>query len=185
MNARFSTTSVKRRRQELAGATCTLPLLAALTLAPTSNSEAREFRALNEIRAAALIPEDADTVQQLIPVDQALVDKAVEQIMSQWSTPAMQEYLSKDFYDANRLEDVIDTLVPGDAEVRILGVSGVQTLQQYREESATGVPVRVSRVSVTVRTQLEYNDPENGLVRLPGTTEYILKFREELQGGDS
>jgi hypothetical protein len=162
-----------------------LALGGALALLLATHVSAREFRTLNEIQAAALVPDSAAAVQKLIPVNQALVDQAVEQIMSQWSTPAMQEYLGKDFYDANRLEDVIDTLVPRDAEIRILGVSGVQTLQQYVEESATGVPVRVSRVSVTVRTQLEYNDPENGLVRLPGTTEYILKFREALAGGES
>ena len=149
-----------------------------------STSSAREFRTLNEIRAASLPPDGATTVEQFVPVDQRLVNEAVEQIMRQWSTP--QAYLNKDFYDASRLEDVLDTLVPRDALVRILSVQGVQTLQQFQErEETTGELVRVSRVSVTVRTQLEYNDPASGLVTLPGTTEYILKFREPIPGGDA
>ncbi|RLA43705.1 MAG: hypothetical protein DRR04_08740 [Gammaproteobacteria bacterium] len=160
-----------------------MALLALILVAPAS---AREFRTLKQIRSSSLVPEGASTVQQFISVDKRLINQAVDQIMEQWSTPQMQAYLSKDFYDASRLEDVIDTLVPRDAIVRILAVSGVQTLQQYHEqEPATGMDVRVSRVSVTVRTQLEYNDPNTGLVRLPGTTEYILKFREEMPGGGS
>ncbi|MEZ5568602.1 MAG: hypothetical protein R3E54_09735 [Halioglobus sp.] len=166
------------------------PALGAMVLAVMlssfgSSSTAREFRTLNEIHTAALLPDGAAAVEHFIPVDQGLVNDAVNQIMQQWSTPQMQAYLSKDFYDASRLEDVLDTVVPRDALVRILTVGGIQTLQQFQErDAATGKAVRVSRVSVTVRTQLEYNDPATGLVTLPGTTEYILKFRELLPGGD-
>lgn len=161
-------------------------MLACLTGAFSAATWAREFRTLNEIRSAAPLPEGVSSVEQFIAVDQRLVNEAVDQIMAQWSTPQMQAYLSKDFYDASRLEDVLDTVVPRDALVRILSVGGTQTLQQFQErEETTGKLVRISRVSVTVRTQLEYNDPDSGLVTLPGTTEYILKFREEIAGGDA
>jgi len=156
-------------------------LVAAGVVAPT---EAREFRALKPVDAAAQLPEGAQPVEQFEPVAQEIVHKAVEQLMSSWATPEMQDYLSKDFYDKQRLEDVIDTLVPRDAQIRILSIQGIQTLQQY-EEAVPGDPAasqRVSRVSVTVRTQLEFNDSNGMLVIQPGTTEYILKFREILGG---
>ena len=35
----------------------------------------------------------------------------------------------------------------------------------------------VSVVSATVRTQLEFNSPELGFVRRPGTSEFILEIR--------
>lgn len=155
-----------------------------LLTTPFHAAQSREFRALNPVNASVQLPNGAKPVKELKAVAPQLVNKAVEQLMASWATPEMQAYLSKDFYDKNRLEDVIDTLVPRDAQVRILAVQGVQTLQQH-EEAVPGDPAasqRVSRVSVTVRTQLEYNDSDGVFVQLPGTTEYILTFRE-MTGG--
>ena len=162
------------------------PLLAALALLallPAAPLEAREFRKINKMGPAPKAAQPGEDAQNFIPVDKALVDQAVESIMALWSTPQMQEYLSKDFYERDRLKDVIDSRLPRDAEVRIMGIGGAQTLQQREEVGASGVPERISEVSVTVRTQLQYTDPANGLMRFPGTTEYILNFREKLDEG--
>ena len=102
--------------------------------------------------------------------------------MASWGTPQMQDYLSKNFFDKDRLTDVIDTLVPRDAIVRILSVQGIQTVQQW-EEPAPDDPdsmLRVSRVSVVVRTQLEFTNLDGVLETRPGTTEYILKFKQRI-----
>ncbi len=162
----------------------TVALAALLAMTQANTVLGREFRTMNTVNAAASLPEGARAVEQFEPVAQELVHKAVSQLMASWATPEMQAYLSKDFYDKQRLEDVIDTLVPRDADVRIMAVQGIQTLQQH-EEAVPGDPAarqRVSRVSVTVRTQLEYNDASGVLVTLPGTTEYILKFKEIIGG---
>jgi hypothetical protein len=104
--------------------------------------------------------------------------------MDSWGSPQMQDYLSNNFFDKDRLTDVIDTLVPRDAVIRILSVQGVQTVQQWEEPAPDDLEsmLLVSRVSVVVRTQLEYTRPDGVLETKPGTTEYILKFKERIDG---
>ncbi|GAB5413680.1 MAG: hypothetical protein Cons2KO_12830 [Congregibacter sp.] len=150
----------------------------------TLRADAREFRAIKPINAMAIMPEGAQPPQEFKPVPSELVDQAVEQLMEAWGTPQMQDYLSKDFFDKDRLTDVIDTLVPRDALVRVLSVQGIQTVQQW-EEVAPNDPqtmLRVSRVSVVVRTQLEFTNVDGVLETKPGTTEYILKFKQRIDG---
>lgn len=150
----------------------------------TLPADAREFRAIKPISAMAIIPEGAQPPQEFKPVPTELVDQAVEQLMEAWGTPQMQDYLSKNFFDKDRLTDVIDTLVPRDALVRVLSVQGIQTVQQW-EEVAPNDPqtmLRVSRVSVVVRTQLEFTNVDGVLETKPGTTEYILKFKQRIDG---
>lgn len=157
-------------------------LMMSLPLAVTSVS-AKEFRAIKPINVAAVIPEGAQAPEELKPVATELVDQAVEKLMESWGSPQMQDYLSNNFFDKDRLTDVIDTLVPRDAIVRILSIQGVQTVQQW-EEPALGDPdlmLRVSRVSVVVRTQLEFTRPDGVLETKPGTTEYLLKFKERIE----
>ncbi len=153
-------------------------------LAASQATHAREFRAIKPINAAAKIPEGAQPPQEFKPVPPEIVDQAVEKLMEAWGTPQMQDYLSKNFFDKDRLTDVIDTLVPRDALVRILSVQGIQTVQQW-EEPAPDDPdssIRVSRVSVVVRTQLEFTNPDGVLETKPGTSEYILKFKQRVEG---
>lgn len=144
----------------------------------------KEFRAIKPINAAAVLPEGAQAPQEFKPVASELVDQAVEKLMESWGSPQMQDYLSKNFFDKDRLTDVIDTLVPRDATVRILSVQGVQTVQQWEEANPVEPEgmLRVSRVSVVVRTQLEFTRPDGVLETRPGTTEYILKFKERING---
>lgn len=145
---------------------------------------AREFRAIKPINAMAALPDGAQAPRQFAPVPNELVDQAVEKLMAAWGTPQMQDYLSKNFFDKDRLSDVIDTLVPRDALVRVLSVQGIQTVQQW-EEVAPNDPqsmLRVSRVSVVVRTQLEFTNVDGVLETKPGTTEYILKFKQRIDG---
>lgn len=150
----------------------------------STSADAREFRAIKPINAVAAIPEGAQPPQEFKPVPIEIVDQAVDKLMESWGTPQMQDYLSTNFFDKDRLTDVIDTLVPRDAVVRILSVQGIQTVQQW-EEPAPDDPeglLRVSRVSVVVRTQLEFTNVDGVLETKPGTTEYILKFKQRIDG---
>jgi hypothetical protein len=68
--------------------------------------------------------------------------------------------------------------VPRDAVLRVLGVQGVQTLEQYVQADDSGQAMLVSRVSATVRTQVEFDDPAAGFQRREGTNEIVLLVKE-------
>jgi hypothetical protein len=61
--------------------------------------------------------------------------------------------------------------------MRLLSVGGIQTLQQYAIWHKSRHWVLVSRVSATLRTQVEYNDPAGGFKRTPYTDEFMFEFR--------
>lgn len=146
-----------------------------------SPSQAREFRLLNPIasplKATANLPADAVPVQTVAPVSREMVEPLVKKVIEQWNTAGMAETLSEQFHDKSRLLDVVDSGVPRDARLRIQAVRGIQTLQQYMQpDPSGGRGTVVSIVSATVQTQLEFNSPSSGFVRLPGTNEFILEI---------
>ncbi len=141
-----------------------------------------QFRSFTPIASpeheAKAIPDGTVPVEKVIPVPRALVEPKLEAIIDKWNTPQMADTLAEEFFDRSRLLDTVNTEVPRDAKLRFQSLQSVQTLQQYRVPSATPlVSERVSLVSATARTQLEFNDG-NGLVRVPGTNEYILKITQ-------
>lgn len=153
---------------------CTLCLIGGLT-------QARQFRILQPI--ATPINQVVDLPVGAIPVEQPQLitreeaEPYVQQVIEKWNTNQMAETLSDEFYDKSRFMDVMDTVVPREAKLRIQSVQGVQTLQQYIMPNPTGERGdQVSIVSVAVRTQLEFNSPTAGFVSLPGTNEYILEI---------
>ncbi|GAB3376252.1 hypothetical protein NCG89_11710 [Spongiibacter taiwanensis] len=114
------------------------------------------------------------------PVPVALVTQQVEGLLSRWNTPEMQQDLAESFRDGQRLMESMDVVVPRDATLRLLSVQGVQTLKQFKRPAENGEPARrVSIVSATVSTQLEYQSP-SGFIRLPGVNEFVLEISEEL-----
>jgi len=143
---------------------------------------AREFRTLRPVSqdARASLPEGAEPVAKVAPLPADTVHKAAERMMSEWNQPGMEETLHKDFYDRSRLVDATDEKVPRDAKVNILGISDVQTLSQYRAPAPEGgAPLLTSRVSATIRTQILYNDAEEGFKKVEGVNEYIFEITEE------
>jgi len=161
------------RARRLAAAVLALSALAA---------GAQEFRALNPIRTPkSRPPEGAVRVVPPAPVPQAAVEDAVRQVMAAWNTPDLAKHLGGGFYDRSRLADAVASVVPRDAALRVLSIQGVQLLDQYDLAPAPGRPfgVRVSQVSVTVRTQVEFNDAA-GFQALDGTNEYVIDVKEAL-----
>jgi hypothetical protein len=142
---------------------------------------AQEARQLNRIatpQAAPKLPPGARVVSALRPVKVAWVDAAVQELAASWNTPQLRPLLTDNFYDKDRLLDALNAQVPRDAKLRVLGVQGIQTLSQYLLKNPAGTEELVSRVSVTVRTQVEFNDPRTGFQRLDGTNEFILRVVE-------
>ncbi len=158
------------------------PLTSVLLLsAAWPAAQAQEFRLLNRIptpQAAAGIPPGASLVSPPRPIPAAVVEAAVRDIAAAWNTPALESRLAENFYGKSRLTSTLAADVPRDAALRVIAIQGSQTVAQYTMAGAGGRAIRYSRISVTVRTQLEFNDPQKGLQRLDGTNDLILRLEE-------
>ncbi|MCG8324532.1 MAG: hypothetical protein MI673_03370 [Thiotrichales bacterium] len=145
--------------------------------------QAHQFRSLQPIASPTDQQQAVDdhglNVEQIEPIERGVVENMVSDIISKWNTPEMAGTLADTFFDKDRLLDSVDNIVPRDAKLRLQSIRGVQTVQQYIEPGQAGERgQRVSIVSVTVQTQLEFNDPTQGFVRRSGTNELILKVSE-------
>lgn len=156
-------------------------LICCLTLGATNNLQARQFRIINIIKShensGVELPEGVVEVSDVQPIERELVDRLAREALAKWNTPEMADTLAEDFFDKSRWMDNMSTIVPRDAKLRVQSVQGIQTLQQYIVPETEGGPGDVvSIVSATIRTQIEFNDPEQGFITLPGVTEFILKI---------
>lgn len=154
-------------------------LLAVALIALPVTVSASEFRDINSIAHAAPLPPGARKLETFRPVDRALVESALKQIISVWNTPELESKLAEDFHDKQRLVDEVNTYASSNAALRLVAVQNIRTLQQYEQDNAL-----VSRVSVTARTNLEYVHPVLGTQVLKGVNEYILKISQPLAAGN-
>jgi len=142
---------------------------------------ASEFRSFRPILTPASVPKAgalAATLRPGIkPVSRKLAEKAVGKIIAAWNGNHIGSVLGDEFFDKSRLSDAMNSKVPRDAQLEILAIQDVQTLQQKIADSPSG-KLLVSRVSVTVRTQLTFNDPRNGYQRREGVNEYIMRIKQ-------
>jgi hypothetical protein len=146
---------------------------------------AQEFRLLNPITTPGVrapLPAGAQPVAQPRTIDRRQLEAAVQTLAAAWNTPALEAKLSDTFYDKSRLDDVLNTSVPRDAKLRVLGIQGVQILDQYKIPDASGLfDTYVSRVSVTARTQVEFTSTtDSSFQRRDGTNEFILKVTQRV-----
>jgi hypothetical protein len=164
-------------------------VLACAALFAAPGAPAQESRQLNRIPtpqtatklAPQALPPGARVAAVARPVSAASVDAAVRQLAAAWNTPTLRPLLADNFFDKDRLLDALNR-VPRDARLRVLAVQGSNTLNQWIEKRRDGAGEEyVSRVSATVRTQVEFNDPRAGFQRLDGTNELVLLVREPLQ----
>jgi hypothetical protein len=146
------------------------------TLIAASPALAQESRQMNRIvtpQSAQRLPAGARAVAAIQPVSAATVEAAVRKLAAAWNTAELAKYLAPNFYGKDRLVESVNRQFPRDAKLRVLGIQGMQTVAQYTQDGMT-----VSRVLVTVRTQVEFNDPRGGLRRLEGTNEFALRVAE-------
>lgn len=154
----------------------------ATTLPPTLM--AQESRTLNPIArprpaAPAAVPAPRPAQRAAGGISREAVHAAAERLVKAWNTPELRDQLSDRFFDKTRLIDALATKVPRDARLTLLGVQGMQLLGEEIKPHANGLESDViSKVSVTLRTVLEFNDPATGFQRREGTNEAILVFRE-------
>ena len=140
--------------------------------AQVMQAQAQEFRSINRIAKKGKAPEGATAVANVKPVSRDVIEQGMREIMAAWNKGDTEKYLADNFYDKRRLDDSISTNMPRDAKVTVQGIKSIQTLEQFQKEGEV-----ISRVSVTVNTTIEYNDPTRGFQSYPGTTEYILNVK--------
>ncbi|GAA6155092.1 hypothetical protein NBRC116588_05650 [Pyruvatibacter sp. HU-CL02332] len=181
------------------GMTCRLSgiLVAALltgSLVVAPGADARGFRSADRIMTPELLAvgEDAAALSDLVgeplsgpvPIPRLHVEQAMEQVLANWGDTQFRRALSDDFVDGDRLADTATLLVPRDAQVRVLGISNIDTLDQVlrRDEGPDDGDLLVSRITLTAQTQVEYVDRTTGAFRLlRGTNDYVLLLRHRFE----
>lgn len=154
-------------------------LFCILTISLKSN--AQEMRSINPIATPARLKVAGEPVKQVVPLDTEKVRSNVENLFKSWNNGDVTNMLSDNFYDKTRFGDAMQTNIPRDSKVKVMGMGSVQTLEQRIVTDPDGSKRMVTLGSVNVNTQVEFNDPSKGFVRVPGTNEIVFKMSEKLK----
>jgi hypothetical protein len=147
-------------------------LLALLAAAPgTPAQEGRAFNPIARPAARPALPDGAVRVTPPVPVPRERIEEAVATVAKAWSERRLDAVLSPGFQRRAELADAIQVKVPRDASLRVTAIPGWQVLDQWRLGGSL-----VSRVSVTVRTQVEFSDAA-GFQARDGTNEWVMTIR--------
>lgn len=141
---------------------------------------AQESRSFNPIARPGDASAAAAPAAGVPPAPAALrerVTRTVAALAAAWNTPDLEKMLSPTFHDRQRLLDAIATQVPRDARLRVVGVQAIQVLGTSKRRTRDGRGEEtVTRVSVTLQTQIEFNDPVRGFQRIEGVNEAVFSF---------
>jgi hypothetical protein len=139
---------------------------------------ASEFRRVKRIAKPGPLPEGAIEVKQVTQLPRQVVIEAVEKVTAAWNTTGMGNMLDDNFYDKSQFQESMASgeKVPYDAKLSILGIESIQTVNQHIEKGKDGTKLIVSTITVTVRTQIEFNDPTHGYQRLSGTNDLVMNI---------
>lgn len=140
----------------------------------------QEFRSFNPIPTAGRLPAGAKLVDAK-PVDPEAIKRAAEGFAANWNRGSTGEALAEGFYDATRFQDAMVANVPRDARLVLESVRGIQTLQQMEKDDGARGRVRISIVSATLATRIQFNDATQGFVDIPGVNEVILEVTERIR----
>lgn len=150
----------------------------ALVLGAMPSAHPQEGRAFNPIArpaARAALPDGATRITPQRPIPRERIERAVASVAAAWNERRVGEILSRDFPRAQELADAMQTKVPRDASLRVLAIQGWRVLDQYALAGKL-----VSKVSITLRTQVEFNDAASGFQAREGVNEYVLTLSDPL-----
>ncbi len=144
---------------------------------------ASEFRSAKRITTPTNRPKGATSVKHIQQLPRKQVVEAVETLTKAWNTPEMSKTLAREFYDQSQLQDSMNSTVkvPRDAKLTVLGIGAIQTVDQYQQKDQNGVSFIISTVTVTLRTQIEFDDATHGYQRLAGINEFTLKMTQKAE----
>jgi len=161
-----------------------LILLVGLAAVARGDGQMRRFQPIRTPgKIASALPKGAKSVENIRPVSMKKARKAMEKLVGTWGTPAGRKVLAESFYDKSRYGDAMSDpgKVPRDARLRLLSIRSVRTLKQAEQPLSGGLSAKISIVEVRATTQIEFNDPQHGFVRLEGTNDYTLEVREKAE----
>ncbi len=143
---------------------------------------AAEFRDLRPIPTPVkALSQTEEEIKDLPPVSEEAIKTGLKSLLASWNTSRMEKLLASEFYDRDRLLDAMQTFPDRGAKLRILAIKDVQILGQRVLPVDKEHVTRVSTVSVNALTQIEFEDPVKGLVKLEGENEYLLRIREHIR----
>lgn len=167
--------------------------IAGIILLAVLPAAGRTFRDLDPIQRRGEIviqqngrlPLEPQLADSLPAFDAEQVRQAVHELAAAWNTGRLASHLDPGFYNRNRLLETIATAVPKDALLRVVNIRSIQPYDSrvFRAVNDSNRIERVSLVAATVETQIEFNDPQAGWQRLPGTSEFILQVNETFVAG--
>ena len=125
----------------------------------------------------------ASQLKDLSPIRRQVVESAVRQLLESWNSADMAALIDNGFVDRSRFLDASGdkVRVPADATIRLVSTRGIRTLTRRLEEDPPGQYAVVTTVSVTITTQIEFNDAVEGFQRIEGKNELILDIAERLE----
>ncbi len=157
-------------------------LLVSLVLLNANLAHASEFRTLRPIPTPIKgMSKGEIKVKNLPPVSNEAIKAGLNSLLASWNTPRMEKFLAQEFYDRSRLLDAMQTFPAKDARLRLLSIKDVQVMNQKVFPVDKEHVTRVSIVSVSALTQIEFEDPVKGFVKLKGENEYLLRVKEHIR----
>lgn len=160
----------------------TMSLAVAGLLLTAAAADAQQMRRSNRIATPQAVLQDAPAgsriAERVETVPSGDVEQAVANLTEQWNSGDISGFVSDDFNDASRFNQNMTTEVPRDARLRLESVRGVQTVRQIIAPDGQGGRIRISTVTATAATRLEFNDPAAGFLSVPGTNEITFEVRE-------
>lgn len=135
--------------------------------------EGRTFNPIARPAARPALPTGAQRISPPRAIARQRIEAAVAQIASAWNERRIERVLGGDFQRAEQLADALQTKVPRDAVLRVMAIQGWQVHDQYR----LGREV-VSKVGITLRTQVEFGDASAGYQTRDGVNEFVVTLTE-------
>jgi hypothetical protein len=162
----------------------TVLVLIAITVVLSARLEAFERRGFSRIGPAVYTgqpgaPSSQELNLNLPPVSREAINKAVYDFFNAWNAGTVDTLLAPEFVNKDRLLDTIEGTVPRDAKIRVLGIGSVAAFPNDVIQELPGGQGfdRISTVTATVRTQIEFN--LNGFQTIEGISVYTFKVIEE------
>lgn len=139
---------------------------------PTPAQEGRAFNPIARPAARPAPPAGATRISPPRPIARERIEQAVAQIASAWNERRVGRVLAPGFQRAQELADAMQTKVPRDAVLRVMAIQGWQVHDQYLQAGSL-----VSKVTITLRTQVEFGDPAGYQVR-DGINDFSVTLTE-------
>lgn len=142
----------------------------------------QEMRAINPISTPAKLKRGGEPVAEPVAIDTRTVKSNVDKAFHAWNNGGgLMNTLSDNFYDKTRFGDAMQTNIPKDSKAKVLSTGGIQTIEQKIVVDPDGTKRLVTLGSVIVNSQVEFNDPQKGFVRVPGTNEVIFEMSQKIK----